>query len=301
MNEVTQLKQGIEKSIGERFAQLTSKETFQTELSFALQHINKNPYLKKATFESNVQAVLNIAQTGLTLNPVMKFAYLVPRFQNGQVETCLEPSYMGLCKLVTDTGSARKIYAHPVHEGDEFDVSLGLDLHVTHKPKFKSKKITHVYSVAILSDGSPMVEVMTREEIEDIQERSESFKSYKAGRIKSCVWISDFAEMCRKTVIRRLVKYLPKTEVWDKLATAVNLDETDFKATDGQIMMIESLLLNVAIPHEDQSLIDREIPTMTAERASEVIQMLQENQLDPIRSGNNYSQTDIKQKIQKEI
>lgn len=301
MNEITKLKQGIESSIGERFAQLTSKEDFQKELSFALQHIGKNPYLKKATFESNVQAVLNIAQTGLTLNPVMKFAYLVPRFQNGQVETCLEPSYMGLCKLVTDTGSAKRIYAHPVFEGDEFEVSLGINMEIKHKPKFKTKNITHVYAVAILSDGAPMVEVMTLQDIEDIQERSESFKAYKAGKIKSCVWVSDFVEMSRKTVIRRLVKYLPKTEMWEHLSNAINLDETDYKATDGQIQFVESLLMNVALDHDEQAEIYREIPVMSQERANELIEYLQENQLDPIQSGNSYGQTDIKNKIANEI
>ena len=301
MNEITKLKQGIESSIGERFAQLTSKEDFQKELSFALQHIGKNPYLKKATFESNVQAVLNIAQTGLTLNPVMKFAYLVPRFQNGQVETCLEPSYMGLCKLVTDTGSAKRIYAHPVFEGDEFEVSLGINMEIKHTPKFKTKNITHVYAVAILSDGAPMVEVMTLQDIEDIQERSESFKAYKAGKIKSCVWVSDFVEMSRKTVIRRLVKYLPKTEMWEYLSNAINLDETDYKATDGQIQFVESLLMNVALDHDEQAEIYREIPVMSQERANELIEYLQDNQLDPIQSGNSYGQTDIKNKIANEI
>lgn len=295
------LKNKIETAIGKRFAELTNEQTFQKELSFALQHINKNPQLKNATFESNVQAVLNIAQTGLTLNPVMKFAYLVPRFQNRQVETCLEPSYMGLCKLVTDTGSAKRIYAHPVYEGDQFNVSLGVEMSVTHVPKYVTKNIIHVYAVAILSDGAPMIEVMPLKDIEDIQERSESFKAYKAGKIKSCVWVTDFAEMARKTVIRRLIKYLPKTDIWDKLATAVDLDETDYKATDGQITMVETLLMNVALDHEEQASIYREIPTMNQERASELIEYLQQNQLDPIRSGNNYGQSEIKSKINDEI
>ncbi len=51
--EIT-LKDQITNKVCERFIELTDKKTFDIELSFALQHINKNPQLKKATVESNV-------------------------------------------------------------------------------------------------------------------------------------------------------------------------------------------------------------------------------------------------------
>ncbi|MAG87314.1 MAG: hypothetical protein CMB97_08100 [Flavobacteriaceae bacterium] len=303
MSELTILKDKITSNVMERFIELTDKTTFDTELSFALQHIKKNPQLSKATLESNVMAVLNVAQTGLSLNPTLKYAYLVPRSVNkgGQwmVETCLEPSYIGLCKLVTDSGSARSIVSHLVYEGDEFEVSLGTSVDILHKPKFKTKEVTHVYVVSVLSDGSKLVDVMTKSDVDDIKERSESYKAHKAGKIKSCVWVSDFGEMARKTVIRRGIKYLPKTDMWDKIGQAINLDESDYKISYGQIDMIESLLMNAEIPHEEQSDIHREINTMSASRAREVIEYLQQHQLDPIRSGNNYNATDIKEHIDK--
>lgn len=299
------LKEELTKKIGEHFIDLTDKKTFETELSFAVQHINKNPQLKNATFESNMIAVMNIAQTGLTLNPVLKLAYLVPRTakKDGQwvIETHLEPSYMGLCKLVTDTGSAKNIYAHPVYDGDEFEVSLGTSTQIIHKPKYKSKEITHVYCVSVLSDGSKMIEVMTSDDIKDIKERSESFKAYQLKKIPSCVWVSDYSEMARKTVIRRAIKYLPKTDMWDKLSQAIHLDEQDYKPSDGQIQYIENLLLSANIQPEEQSSLFNELNTMSRERASEVIQYLQDNQVDPISAGHNYNMTDIKKKINSEI
>jgi recombination protein RecT len=246
-----------------------------------------------------------VALTGLSLNPTLKYAYLVPRTTNvgGQwvVETHLEPSYVGLVKLVTDTGSAKNIYAHPVYEGDEFNISLGTSQEITHSPKYKSKDITHVYCVAVLADGSKMIEVMTKDEVDNIQERSESFKAYKAGTIKSCVWTSDYTEMARKTVIRRAVKYLPKTNIWDKLSTAISLDEGDYKATDVQIDYIEQLLTKAAIPQQNKDAIEMELNTMSAERAKEVIEELKEAQTNPIYSGDNYSQTDIKETIKTDI
>lgn len=303
-NEIA-LKEQITNGVMERFVELTDRKTFDIELSFALQHINKSPQLKKATAQSNILAVLNIAQTGLSLNPVLKLAYLVPRSVNkgGQwiVETYLEPSYMGLCKLVTDSGSAKSIVSHLVYDGDEFEVSLGTSTNIVHKPKYTSKDITHVYVVSVLSDGSKMVDVMTKADVDDIRGRSESYKAFDAGKLKSCVWTSDYGEMARKTVIRRGIKYLPKTDMWEKLGQAISLDESDYKISDGQIDYIEGLLMTAAIPQEISDPMYREIPTMSADRAREVIEYLKENQRDPIASGDSYGATEIKDKVSKEI
>lgn len=304
MSNELALKDKITNGVMERFVELTDQKTFDTELSFALQHINKSPQLKKSTAQSNILAVLNVAQTGLSLNPVLKYAYLVPRSvnQGGQwiIETYLEPSYMGLCKLVTDSGSAKSIVSHLVYDGDDFEVSLGTSTDILHKPKYKTKEITHVYVVSVLSDGAKMVDVMTKSDIDDIRERSESYKAFKANKIKSCVWASDYGEMARKTVIRRGIKYLPKTDMWEKLGRAISLDESDYKISDGQIDYIEQLLMTAAIPQEVSDPMYREISTMSAERAREVIEYLKENQVEPISSGRGYSQTDIKHKLDKE-
>lgn len=301
MERQVTLKETISSAIKNRFVDLTDKQTFEKELSFAVQHIEKNPVLKKATIESNIAAVLNVAQTGLTLNPVQKLAYLVPRSRkvgnNWITETHLEPSYMGLCKAVIDSGSADQIYSHPVFEGDEFEVSLGMNMEVIHKPKYQTKTMTHVYMVAKLPEGRTHVEVMTKEDVDEIMRRSESYKAYEAKKIKSCVWVSDYTEMARKTVIRRGIKQLPKTERFNQVAEIVRLDETDYMASAGIIGRIENLLMTAAIEPEEQDSIYRELSTMSADRAREVVKMLEENQVDPIASGNNYSQADIQKKL----
>ena len=287
-----------------RFIDISDPETFKKEVSFAMQHIDRNPQLKKCTIESKQQAVLNVAQVGLSLNPVLKLAYLVPRSENvgGQwvVKCHLEPSYQGLCKLVTDTGSAKSIQAHIVYDGDLFDVQLGTETKLIHKPRYESTEMKLVYMVATLADNSKMIEIMQLSEIEDIRERSESYKAFKKGKLQTCVWVSDFGEMARKTVLRRGVKYLPKSEQFDKLAQAISLDESDYQATVNQINLIETLLNNCSIDHDEQDSIYGELSTMSAERAREVIAHLQDNQLDPISSGKNYSQQDIVNKIKSE-
>lgn len=284
--------------IKDRFVSLAGKEKFTKECSFAVQHFNKNSYLAGASTQSKLQAVLNVAMTGLTLNPVLKLAYLVPRYSNRQVECFLEPSYQGLVKLITDTGSAKNVIAHPVYDGDEFEVSLGTGQEITHKPKFQSKDITHFYCVSTLFDGGMQIEVMTAEQVNDIRDCSESYKSFKAGKSKSCIWNDHYSEMGRKTVVKRAVKYLPKTDMWEKLGAAIDIDNSDYKATDSQVDYIDGLLMTANINPEEVDSITRECTYMNSERASEIILYLKENQVNPITAGLNYSQTDIKNKQQ---
>ncbi len=295
---------GIKKAefdlIKDRFIGLTSKEKFTKECSFAVQHFNKNNYLATATIESKLQSVLNVAMTGLTLNPVLKLAYLVPRRGFNGVECFLEPSYQGLVKLITDTGSAKNVVAHLVYDGDDFEVSLGTSEDVIHKPKFQSKEITHVYAIATLFDGTNQIEVMHVDEVFKIRDSSESYKSFKAGKSKSCIWNDHEGEMSRKTVVKRLVKYLPKTEMWDKLGNAIDIDNSDYKASDNQTDYIDHLLMTSNISAEQMDDITRECSYMTSERASEVIQYLKENQVDPISAGIPYGQTEIVKKIKNE-
>lgn len=290
------------KAIKSRFIELADPKTFEVEVSFALQHIARNKELEKCNTESKLEAVLNVAQIGLSLNPVYKLTYLVPRSihmggNKWEKRACLEPSYQGLCKLITDSGSAKSITAYPVFEGDEFDISQGTNPYVEHKRKFKSKTVICFYMVAVLSDGSNIVEVMDLEEIHEIRERSESYKAFKSNKISSCIWVSDFNEMARKTVIRRGIKYLPKTEMWDKIANAINLDEQDYRISDPQMDLIESLLMTAAVDPQEQESIFRELQTMSGYRASEVINYLQDNQLNPITHGGNYQAEDVKKMI----
>lgn len=207
------------------------ENVFNKEVSFAIQHFTKNTYLQKCSAESALKAVMNIAQTGLTLNPVSKYAYLIPRY-NSQLKTLecvLDPSYMGLVKLLTDSGSVKHIEAQIIYEGDLIDVDYASTEKVKkHIPYFlngKEKgKILAVYSIATLQDDNRHIEIMSKMDIEEIRERSESYKAYKSKKAKSSIWVSDESEMFRKTVIKRHFKYLPKTNKVEQIQKAIDLD-----------------------------------------------------------------------------
>jgi len=235
-------------------AGLTEGE-FDKEISFAIQHIHKNPYLKECDQLSVLRAVTNLAQVGLTLNPISKYAYLIPRF-NGKtkkLECVLDPDYRGLVKLLTDSGVVKSMDAHVVYEGDEFDFDYASVKKVTkHRPYFLNGKdrgkIVCAYSIATLKDESFHCEIMSYKEITDIRDRSESYKAFMDKKVKSCIWVSDEPEMCRKTVIKRHYKYLPKSDGMERFEKAVELDNdvhgfnepVDF----GIVTLIEQMIHN---------------------------------------------------------
>lgn len=266
-----------------------TKEDFQREASFAIQHISNNELLQKASRASLLKAVLNVAQTGLTLNPIRKFAWLVPRWNNKkkEYEAVLEPSYVGLCKLITDTGAVTAISAQIVWTGDDIELDLASNYikHtpyvITGKPRGEKK---FVYSLAILKDGSKHLEVMSKEDIYEIRERSESYIAFKSNKITTCIWVKDEGEMWRKTVIKRHYKYMPKSESLDKIEQAIALDNdvNGYEKENISIqkyMFIETLIHNCTLPEEKVSPIERELEVGIDEnRANEIITYLQENQ-----------------------
>lgn len=276
---------------------------FKKEVSYALQHVSKNNMLTKADGQSVMQSILNTVQVGLSLNPVLKLGYLVPRYdrQSRKSICAFEPSYQGLVKLATDSGSVVSVASHLVYENDHFEVSYGTNESVEHKPTFKNKgEIIAVYAVATLPNGSKMVDVMDLDEVHDIRERSDSYTAYKANKIKSCVWVSDFGEMARKTIIRRLFKYIPKTEKFERVAEAISYDENDYTATDAQKDYIEQLLLTSVLSPERQEQVYMELNTYSQEQAARCISYLKDNQVDPLQRGN-MSAKEVNEAVQRKL
>ena len=207
-----------------------NKAKFEQEVSFAWQEYNRNPLLQKCTPGSIYASVYNVALTSLSLNPVLKHAVLLPRWNNKdkRYECCLEPQYQGLINLAIKSGTVKAIIANVVYDGDELEMDYAnLKKIIRHIPYIVTGKekgeIKAVYSIAVLTDGTELGEVMSWLEVSEIRDRSESWKAYKADRIKSCIWLTDSAEMAKKTVVKRQVKYLSKDKAV-QLMQAIDLD-----------------------------------------------------------------------------
>lgn len=183
---------------------------FEQEAHFAMQALRANDFLAGVAAknpESLIAAVHNIASVGLSLNPALKHAYLVPR--KGKV--CLDFGYKGLVHLAVDSGGI--LYAQPelVYKKDKFK-RRGRNVEPLHEyESFDEERgpVVGVYCVAELPNDKFLTETMTIKEVLEIRDRTESYKAVVAGTSKSCPWTTDEGEMTKKTVIRRGSKSWP--------------------------------------------------------------------------------------------
>lgn len=192
-------------------------------LKIALGAMRTTPKLNSCTIESLFGAVVQCSQLGLEPNTPLGHAYLIP-FDNrrsGKTEVQIVFGYKGLVDLARRSGQIVSISAHEVCEHDEFEFEYGLDEKLAHRPAMLKPRgdVVAFYAVAKMVGGGHAFEVMSRQQVEEIRDASQN---YKFAREKSqTVWGQHFVEMGRKTVLRRLVKYLP---VSIELATAAVLD-----------------------------------------------------------------------------
>lgn len=182
-----------------------------TKNNFSLETANKNP--RSVQF-----AMLNVASTGLTLNPAMGYAYLVPR--DGAI--VLDISFKGLIKIATDTGSIKWVRAECVHEQDDFTYyGPAAAPNIVTNPFKERGPIIGAYCIAKTADGDVLTEVMDLDALLKIRDASTAFTKGAVGR--KGPWESYFAEMCRKAVIKRARKTWPMSEATERLAKAIEV------------------------------------------------------------------------------
>ena len=188
---------------------------------FAMQMLTKNDYVFKVANSapnSVHMAMINVASTGLTLNPAMGYAYLVPR--DNQI--VLDISYKGLIKIATDAGSVKWARAECVHALDEFTYHGPAAMPEIKTDPFRDRgPIIGAYCIAKTADGDILTEVMDMDAIETIRSKSTAFTKGAVG--KKGPWEDFFAEMCRKAVIKRARKTWPYTDRDGRMAMAVEI------------------------------------------------------------------------------
>ena len=199
------------------------KMNFNREAGFAIQILTNNPYLMKCDPNSVKDSIVNVALTGITLNPALKYAYLVPRKVKGDLKCILDISYMGMIKILTDAGAVKNVDAGVIYANDKYDFRRGSDPYFKHQPALSNRgDKVGAYAIAFLRDGGFQFEILGREEIEKIRATSESYKN-EEGR-KFSPWETWEDEMWKKSTLKRLFKLLPKTNFSDQLIAAISHD-----------------------------------------------------------------------------
>lgn len=178
----------------------------------ALSAVNKTPKLAECTPRSIIVGIMDAAALGIEIG-ILGQGWLVPfsnsyKRDNGTWEKRLEAQfiigYRGLVSLSRRSKEISTITANPVYSEDYFEAAYGNEHFLKHTPNWGDRgKLLGFYAYAVLKDGGFQWDYMTVEEVKAIQARS------KNGDSKNSPWATDFVEMGRKTVVRRLVKYLP--------------------------------------------------------------------------------------------
>ena len=198
-----------------------SIQDLQRECNFAAQAMLNNPYLIECAQRNPdhfVNALKNVVLTGMTLNPTLKLAYLVP--YKGKVE--LQVSYMGKKSFGVNTGLVLDMEAYLVYKGEFFEIEQGSNAHITHKPNpwgaKKKEDILGGYYLIKYPNGTQHFDAMSVDEIDGIRKRSPS-----VGKGKTSPWDTDYTEMCKKTLINRAYKQIPKQDMTEKAAKALEI------------------------------------------------------------------------------
>lgn len=159
---------------------------------------------------SVIRSVMKASSVGLSLDRFDDEAYLVPF----GAECTLISGYKGLLKLARRNQGLRTVKVVCVYDADHFVIEQGTEDRIIHSPEVRGPRgpIIGAYSVAKLATGETDWIWMRIDEIEAIRQSSKSKDSP--------AWTSavGYPEMCRKTVLRRHLKHLPRgAEVDDRL------------------------------------------------------------------------------------
>jgi len=216
--KITDLNDLFQKARGSLEVVLPKHLTPERIIKIALSAVSRNHSLMQCSTVSILQAVMLSSQLGLEAGGPFGSAYLVP-FKNkytGTMEAQLIPGYRGLMELARRSGKIHSIEARIVYIKDKFQFQYGSNPLIFHEPYIEKDpgEMIYVYAIAWPVEGNSQFDVMTKEQVDKIRNRSMAKDSGP--------WVTDYLEMARKTVVRRLCKYLPLTP---QLSTALEIDE----------------------------------------------------------------------------
>lgn len=201
----------------ERRITAASPVQYAQEAHFALQQLAANSYLlgiAQNNPDSLRAALLNVAATGLSLNPVKKQAYLIPRNK----AVVLDISYMGILHVAQMSGAIEWGQARIVRAGHTFRLT-GINQAPVHEYNpFENDDaagaIVGAYAVVKLPGGDFLTHCLNMDALLRIRSRSESFKSGK-----NSPWLTDPEPMMKKSAVRGLAPYMPYREAMAQAMT----------------------------------------------------------------------------------
>jgi recombination protein RecT len=158
----------------------------------------KNPAIYDAAHSSILKVLLDCCSLGI--EPNGRDAHVLTYNTRTGVIAQLMIDYKGFITLAMKSERISGIRAEVVCKNDSFTWKNGK---IDHEVDFFGDRgeLVGAYAVAVMKDGTELSAVMSKKEIDAIRARSRAATSGP--------WVTDYAEMAKKTVVRRLSKTLP--------------------------------------------------------------------------------------------
>ena len=200
----------------------------------ALSCIKKNDKLMQAVMTAEgrmslAEQLMKCAELGI--EPDGRRAYLIPYKNNIQ----LIIDYKGIAELAMRSGYVSNIHADKVCENDDFEYNLGMvQRHIISFKHPRGEPYAY-YAIVTFKDGTKKCEVMSKDEIDKIKERSSAWEAYLKYK-KICPWNTDYDEMAKKTVFKRLAKWIPQSPEVQK---AIEFDNREYQNFEKEPFMAD--------------------------------------------------------------
>lgn len=235
---VFELIQSMQSEFGRALPDQVGVERF---VIVAITVVRTNPALAQCDGMSIIAALMQSAQLGLEPNTPLGQSYLIPssnkRVVNGKEtwvkEARFEIGYKGLIDLALRTNQYKAIYAHEVYVNDDFDYRYGLNKDLHHVPADEPEgEPIKYYAVYHLKNGGFDFVVWTKARID--RHAKKHSQSVQKGTYSP--WKSDYESMAKKTVLKEVLKYAPKST---EFAKQLSMDETIKREVPENVDMTE--------------------------------------------------------------
>lgn len=234
MTTAVEEKQTIKSLINSDFFKKSLKDALPNHLSpermvrLALTELRNNPKLMECDALSVAGAIIKCSQLGLEIGNGLGHAYLVPYYNKHiKMKECqFIPGYRGMIDLAYRSGAVISVEARLVREGDVFEFEYGSNKCLRHIPGNGQGDIKFIFAGALFKGGNYEFDVMYYDEI----------KQYIK---EDGPWKTSPGEMMRKTVVRRLFKYLP---ISVELSRAITFDEEYERGAQNNALIMQPIL-----------------------------------------------------------
>ena len=184
-----------------------------------LSAISMTPKLADCTPMSFLGAMMQAAQLGVEPNTPLGQAYLIPYNNKNTLECQFQLGYKGLIDLAYRSGEVEIVQAQVVYANDTFECEFGLSPKLKHVPAADDRgEPVKVYAIFKTRAGGYGFDAMS---MADVRKHAQKYsKSYSSNYSP---WSTNFEEMAKKTVLKRVLKYAP---LKSDFVRALSADET---------------------------------------------------------------------------